>query len=105
MKFQMVLTTLLLVFTFHAHAERARPLFEVIVEAIEIDKLDITLDAKLNGYVNLEDKKCQVTSETKAFANDLPVSLSEVKKQKGKSATVYCDVKTKHVPKITWIIK
>lgn len=105
MKFQTVFGALLLVFAFYAHADRAKPLFEVLVEAIEIDKLDITLDGKLNGYVELGDKKCRVTSETKAFANDVPVALSEVKKQKGKPATVLCDVKTRHVPEITWVNK
>ena len=75
---------------------------EIIVEAMEIDKLDIMLSDKLSGYVLHGNKKCRITSDTKAFKAFKSVPLIQAKNQRGKPALVHCDVKAQQVTKISW---
>lgn len=83
-------------------AEKQIPKLEVVIETMEIEKLNISLDDSLNGYVVTPKMKCQITPDTRAFNKDTAVPLIEARNQKGKSALVSCVVKTRIVTEIKW---
>jgi hypothetical protein len=77
-------------------------------EAAEITGLKITLDKSLNGKIILQqcdDCKAivlKITPDTKAFHKNHEVPLKKAKKQLGKSAVVFYEIKSKIVKRIVW---
>ena len=81
---------------------------ERIEEAIETERLNITLDDSLNGYVmgaicdDCKNLRVMISPDTKATRNGVYVPLLSAKKQEGKRATVVFDPKTLKVNRISW---
>jgi len=80
------------------------PAMKLVVETLEIEKLHITLDQSLNGYVYLDKgkKRLTITPETKAFKDGIEVSLLKARDLKMKYAEVSYDFKTGQVIRIGW---
>lgn len=76
--------------------------------AIETESLRMSLDSKMNGFV--QGKVCDfcetitvtVTPETKAYANNVEVPLKQAESRIGRFATVIYELETKNVSAIRW---
>jgi hypothetical protein len=78
------------------------PTMKMVVEVLEVDKLNIYLDGSLNGYIKHRNKKLIVTPETKARKNSKQVPLQGALKLRNKYVEVAYDVKAKKVLGISW---
>ena len=80
----------------------------LIEDAIETDKLQLSIDASLDGYViarrcpKCPDVRLKVDKKTQAFKQGKQIHLNQAKHRNGKFATVIFDPKTKMVKRITW---
>lgn len=76
--------------------------------AIESDKLRISIDGTSNGFVegrvcdHCEDIKVTITPDTKAYANGKEVSLSAAANRIGRFATVIYERESMRVTEIRW---
>ncbi len=80
----------------------------LIEDAIETDKLQINIDASLNGYIKARrcpscpDIRLKVDKNTQAFKHGKSIHLNQATHHNGKFATVIFDPKTKRVKRIKW---
>lgn len=80
----------------------------LIEDVIESEKLQLSLDSSLDGYVTA--KRCpkcpsvrlKVNKNTQAFKHGKQVHLNQATQRNGKFATVIFDPKTKVVNRIKW---
>ncbi|MBI3187295.1 MAG: hypothetical protein HYZ31_05395 [Gammaproteobacteria bacterium] len=81
---------------------------ERLEEAIEAQRLQITLDDSLNGYItgaicdDCKNIRVTITPDTLAIANNVTVPLIKARERAGKSAIVIFDAKKLTVNRIRW---
>ncbi len=76
---------------------------KLVVETLEIDKLRISLNDSLNGYLlGKQKKRLIITPATEAYENGRKVPLLEARKQRFKHANASYDIKTGKVVRISW---
>ena len=85
-----------------AVAEAREMRMTLVENALEIEKLKIALNDGENGFVMDDQARFEITPETRAIEDGKVVELARAKERFGKSASVFYDIKTLKVTKISW---
>jgi len=76
---------------------------KLVVETLEIEKLRISLNNSLKGYLlGKKNKRLIITPETEAYEDGRRVPLVRARKQRFKQVNASYDIKTGEVVRISW---